>query len=95
VWFPLLKQIPLLKAAGMSPWWILANFIPLLPVITFIVWCFKIANARGKHAIVGVLLLLPITNILAFLYLALSASNAPDDDGRNVISLQSSRRQAA
>jgi hypothetical protein len=95
VWFPLLKQIPLLKAAGMSPWWILTNLIPILPVIPFIVWCFKIVKARGKHAIVGVLLLLPITNILAFLYLAFSASNAPDDNS-GVISLQSSpRRQAA
>jgi hypothetical protein len=95
VWFPLLKQIPLLKAAGMSPWWFLTNFVPLLPLITFIVWSFKIPQARGKPVIVGVLLLLPVVNILAFLYLALSASNAPENN-HGVISLQSSpRRQAA
>jgi hypothetical protein len=95
VWFPLLKQIPLLKAAGMSPWWFLSNFVPLLPLIMFIVWSFKIVKARGKPVIVGILLLLPVLNVFAFLYLALSASNAPENN-TGVISLQSSpRRQAA
>jgi len=95
VWFPLLKQIPLLKAAGMSPWWFVTNFVPVLPLIMFVVWSFKIAQARGKHVIVGILLLLPVANIFAFLYLALSASNAPESNS-GVISLQSSpRRQAA
>lgn len=94
VWLPLLKQIPLLKAAGMSPWWFLANFVPVLPLIMFVVWSFKIAQARGKHVLVGLLLLLPVTNIFAFFYLALSASNAPESNS-GVISLSSPRRQAA
>lgn len=95
IWFPLFKQIPLLKAAGMSPWWFLVNFVPFLPLILFIVWSFKIVQARGKPVIVGVLFLLPVLNIVAFLYLALSASNAPENN-TGVISLQSSpRRQAA
>src|SRR5882672_6568115 len=43
VWFPIVKQIPLFKAAGMSPWWM------FLPFINYIIWSFKIVQARGKH----------------------------------------------
>src|SRR5439155_3001593 len=72
VWLPFLKQIPLFTAAGMSPWWMLTTFIPPVFVIAGIIWSFKIVQARGKHPFFGVLLLLPGTNLLAFLYLALS-----------------------
>lgn len=72
VWLPLFKQIPLLRAAGMSRGWFLTNLIPPVFVIVYIVWCFKIARARGKSAFVGLLLLLPVLNVFAFLYLALS-----------------------
>src|SRR5688572_15010048 len=67
IWLPLLKQIPLFKAAGMSPWWILTNFLPGVSLIVYIVWCFKVTHARGKSVFVGILLLLPVTNIFAFL----------------------------
>ena len=72
VWLPLFKQIPLLRAAGMNRGWFLTNLIPPVLLIVYIVWCFKIARARGKSAIVGFLLLLPVINIFAFLYLALA-----------------------
>ncbi len=96
IWVPLLKQLPLLKAAGMSPWWILTNFFPPLSLITYIVWGFKISVARGKSQTVGVLFLLPVFNILAFLYLALSGSGKSSEaTNKNVISLQSSPKRAA
>ena len=97
IWFPLLQQIPLLKAAGMSPLWILTNFVPPLVLITYIIWCFKIVQARGKHVIFAVMLLLPMANFLSFLYLAFSESNNDSDSGpgRGVISLQSSPRRDA
>ena len=72
VWLPVLQIFPLLRAAGMSPWWFLALFVPLLNVVESVLWCLNIAKARNKSALVGILLLLPITNILAFLYLAFS-----------------------
>jgi len=72
VWLPLFKQIPLLRAAGMNRGWFLTNLIPPVFVIVYIVWCFKIARARGKSPFVGLLLLLPVFNVFAFLYLALS-----------------------
>lgn len=96
VWLPLLKQLPLLKAAGMSPWWILTNFIPPLTLITYVVWGFKISVARGKNQAVGVLFLLPVLNILAFLYLALSGSGRDvESTNKNVISLRSPHKRAA
>jgi hypothetical protein len=97
VWLPMLKQIPLLKAAGMSPWWILTNFVPGLFVVTYLVWSFKIVRARGKHVFCGVMLILPVTNVFAFLYLAFSSSAGMDTSpDRSVISLQSEpRREAA
>jgi hypothetical protein len=96
VWFPLVKQIPLLKAAGMSPWWILTNFVPPLFLITFIIWSFKIVQARGRHVIFGIMLLFPVTNILSFLFLALSRGCGDDGTSNpNVITLQSGPRKEA
>ena len=62
----------MLRAAGMSGWWFLAYFVPLLNLVPLILWPLKIAKARGKSVWVGVLLLLPVINLFAFLYLAFS-----------------------
>ena len=78
VWFPILKVFPLLTAASMSPWWLLA--FPLAPLV----WCFKIAKARGKNAAFGILLLLPIINVIPFLYLAFANGAAPAKQKRRV-----------
>ena len=72
VWLPGFQMIPLLRAAGMSPWLFLALFLPVINLIIWIVWCFRICRVRQKSALLGILLLLPGTNILAFVYLALS-----------------------
>jgi hypothetical protein len=80
VWLPVLQLFPLLRAAGMSGWWFLAFLVPVLNLVPVIVWPLKIAKARGKSALVGVLLLLPVTNLFAFLYVAFSDSASRDDD---------------
>lgn len=72
VWLPIFKHIPLLRAAGISPGWFLTIVLPPVYLIVYIVWCFKIARARGKSAWVGLMMLLPGLNILAFFYLALA-----------------------
>jgi hypothetical protein len=74
VWLPLLQIFPILKAAGMSGWWFLGWLIPGLNIVTQIIWCINIAKARGKHVISGILLLLPLFNIFALLYLAFSGN---------------------
>src|SRR5262249_23071676 len=50
IWIPVLQLIPLLRAAGMSPAWILAYFVPVLNVVAQIIWSFSISKARGKSA---------------------------------------------
>jgi hypothetical protein len=74
VWLPVVQVLPLLRAAGMSSWWFLACCVPGLNIVVQVLWCFRIAKARGKNVWVAVLLLLPVTNIFAFLCLAFSNS---------------------
>jgi len=67
IWLPLLQIFPMLQAARMSAVWILGCF-----GLTQIVWCFKIAKARGKGAFTGFCLLFPLTSLFSFLYLTLA-----------------------
>ncbi len=80
IWLPLLQMIPLFRAAGMSPLWFLALFIPLLNFLAQIIWCFKIAKARGKSPLVGFLLLLPVVSVFAFFYLAVSGEVTKEEE---------------
>lgn len=82
VWLPILQLIPMFRAAGMSAWWFVGMLVPLLNLIGAIMWCFKIAAARGKSALVGIALLLPVTNFFAFLYLAFSSATHNEDGGK-------------
>jgi hypothetical protein len=72
VWIPVLQLIPLIRAAGMSPAWFLAFFVPVLNIVAQIVWSLNIAKARGKSGWVAFFLVLPLTSLFAYLYLALS-----------------------
>lgn len=77
VWLPILQVFPMLKAARMSGWWFLALCVPVLNLVAHFLWCFKIADARGKTGLVGFLLWFPLTSFIAFLYLAFSNGAAP------------------
>jgi hypothetical protein len=87
IWLPILKQIPLFKAAGMSPWWTLSLLLPPVYLIAIILWCFKIVRARGKKIIFAIMLLLPVANVIAFFYLALSGDGSEKDESSGVINL--------
>jgi hypothetical protein len=76
IWIPVLQIFPLLRAAGMSGWWFIGMFVPILNIVIQILWCIKIVNVRGKHVIWSILLILPVANVLAFLYLAFSEDGA-------------------
>ena len=94
VWLPGFQMIPLLRAAGMSPWLFLALFLPVVNLIIWIVWCFRICRVRQKSPFLGILMLLPVTNIMAFVYLALSGYGPEADndyeDGKIKLSFQPS-----
>ena len=77
VWLPIVQLIPMIKAAQMPVWWVIVWFLPVVNIVAVVVWCFKIAEARGKSALTAILLLLPITGPFAYLYLAFSAGAVP------------------
>jgi len=79
IWFPILQWFPLLEAAGMSGLWFLAFFVPVLGLVAYVLWCFNIVRAREKSAFVAILLLFPVTNLFALLYLAFSSA-APEEE---------------
>lgn len=75
IWVPVLQMLPLLRAAGMSGWWLLGFLVPVVNIVAQILWSLNIAKARGKGLLTGILLILPVTNIFAFLYLAFSSAS--------------------
>ena len=80
VWLPVLQVFPLLRAAGMSRWWFLTLFVPILAPFTSIFWSLKIARACGKGLLIAILLMLPVTNIFAYIYLAFSGGRGASKD---------------
>jgi hypothetical protein len=82
VWLPLVQIFPMLRAARMPAMWFVGLLVPILNLVVSVLWCFKIAKARGKGVWVGIFLLLPVTNLLAFLYLAFSNGTAAKADKR-------------
>jgi hypothetical protein len=80
VWLPIAQMYSLIRAASMSGWWFLACFVPVLNIVAQVIWSINIAKVRGKGVMTTIMLILPITNILAFLYLAFSGGAAENDD---------------
>ena len=73
VWLPVFQLLPLLSAANMSRWWFFGFFVPLLNLVAAILWAVKIVKPCGKGVLTTIFLILPVTGILAFLYLAFSS----------------------
>ncbi len=84
VWVPVMQLLPMLRAAGMSPWWFLALFIPGINLVAGAIWSFKISEARRKTPLTAILLLLPITSFLAFVYLAFSEGGSREKKGPRI-----------
>lgn len=79
VWLPILQAFPMLRAAGMSAWWFVLFLLPVLSAVATIVWCVKICQARGKSGWLAVPLLLPVTGLFTFLYLAFADGGGEKD----------------
>ena len=94
-WLPLLNWIPLLRAAGMSAWMLLLYPIPIVGLIVHLVWCLKICRVRGKSHWLGLLLYLPATNVLTFLYLAFSDASTGTPEPPRKVQLSFSNRPPA
>lgn len=75
IWLPVLQMFPLLRAANMSAWWFLAFCLPVFNLIAHLLWCARITRACGKGFFSALMLFLPVTNILALLYLSFSSGS--------------------
>ena len=82
IWIPILQIFPLLRAAGMSGRWFIAFFVPVLNIVAWMGWCVNIAISRRKSLWWALLLILPVTNVVAFVYLALSNVDSPKGGSR-------------
>jgi hypothetical protein len=80
VWVPLFQLVPLLRAAGMSGWWLLGFLLPFLNLVASVLWSIRIVKARGKGIWVTILLIIPVTYPFAILYLAFSGGGADGED---------------
>lgn len=69
-WIPILNVILMLNVAGFSGWYIFLFAIPFVNVIFAIYVWMKISKACGKPDYLGLLMLVPLANILLPLYLA-------------------------
>lgn len=84
VFFPILQLFPLLRAAGMPAGWFVVFLLPVVNIFALIAWAINIAEARGKSGWVALFLILPGTNVLAFLYLALSNGTPEKKENRRI-----------
>jgi len=82
IWIPILQMFPLLRAAGMSWRWSLTFFVPVLNLVAWMGWCVNIAISRRKSLWWALLLILPVTNVFAFVYLSLSSVDSPKGGSR-------------
>jgi hypothetical protein len=94
IWIPILQIFPLLRAAGMSERWFIAFFVPVLNIVAWMGWCVNIAISRRKSLWWALLLILPVTNVVAFLYLALSNVDSPKGGSRIVRATRSAPLRA-
>lgn len=78
-WLPVVQIFPLLRAAQMPWWWFLVFLVPGANLVAYVVWSVKVARFRQKGAWLAILLILPPTSPLAFLYLAFSRGLTVDD----------------
>lgn len=75
IWVPIFNLIRLLQAGGLSGWFFLLFFLPIVNVVLHIVMWVKVCQACGKSAWLVLLLFVPIINIFFIPYLAFSGTN--------------------
>lgn len=71
-WVPIANIWLLLECGGMSGWWLLGLFVPLLNIVVMIMMWWKVCEALGKPGALSLLFFVPIANIILPGYLAWS-----------------------
>jgi len=72
IWIPLLQIIPLFRAADLPLWMIGLFFVPVVNIAMPLLLWWKLCEARGKPAFLGLFIIVPGVNLVLVLYLAFS-----------------------
>lgn len=73
-WFPILNLFLMCAIARKSLGWVVLLFVPFINIIILVMLWVGIAQTRNKPAWLGILILVPIGNIILSGYLAFSSS---------------------
>lgn len=71
-WIPIVNLWIIVQCAGKEWWWILLLFIPIISIVFAIILWMAIAERRGKPSWLGILMIVPIANLIVPGYLAFS-----------------------
>ena len=72
IWIPVLQLIPMFRAAGLHPAWILLLLIPIVNIIVTVVMWVGILQNMGRSGLSVILFIFPLVNLIFLLYLAFS-----------------------
>ena len=67
---PILQTFLLIEIAGKEWWWFLLLFVPCINIVVAIMLWMAAAEAMNKPSWLGILMLLPVANIIIPFYLA-------------------------
>jgi hypothetical protein len=76
-WIPLVNLWTLVACAGKPAWWLVLCFIPLVNAFVFIYLYMCITENLGKDKWLGLLMLVPVVNLIFLGWLAFSKSESP------------------
>ncbi len=63
-WIPFANLYLMCRVAGLSGWWAILFFIPLVNLILVVVVWTNIARASNKPSWLGILMLIPLVNLV-------------------------------
>ena len=71
-WIPIANLYLVCRIAGRPWWWLLLFFIPIVNIVVGVIVWMGIAEARDKNKWLGILMIVPIANLVMLGYLAFS-----------------------
>jgi hypothetical protein len=76
-WVPIVNIWTIVSAAGKPWWWILLLFVPIINIFIGIYLWICITENLGKNKLLGLLMLLPVINLIFLGFLAFSREGKP------------------
>ena len=81
-WIPIANAYLMCKIAGRPGWWLALFFIPIANIVFMIIAWMGITEARDKDKWLGVLMMVPIANLVLLGYLAFSGEDTESSEAK-------------